>query len=74
MKEFKGTPGPWLVTEIDDDDLSEKSSTMIAAASELLEAVIKCVDALDEVSSQQWCGPIIDEARAAISKALGESQ
>lgn len=102
MKEFKGTPGPWLVTEIDDDDLSEQSSTMIAAgdtviacvgpsvhtllgidknnahliaaAPELLEAVIKCVDALDEVSSQQWCGPIIDEARAAIAKALGESR
>lgn len=39
MKEFKGTPGPWLVTEIDDDDLSEQSSTMIAAG----DTVIACV-------------------------------
>lgn len=49
------------------------NAQLIAAAPELLEAIIKCVDALDEVSSQQWCGPIIDEARAAIAKALGES-
>lgn len=51
-----------------------EDANLIAAAPELLEAVIKCVDALDEVSSQQWCGPIIDEARAAIAKALGEPQ
>ena len=47
---------------------------IMAASPRLLELLIKCVDALEEVSSQQWCGPIIDEARAEIAKALGESQ
>lgn len=48
--------------------------TLIASSPRLLELLIKCADALEEVSSQQWCGPIIDEARAEIAKALGESQ
>lgn len=39
MKEFKGTPGPWIVTKIDDDDLSEQSTTMIVAG----DTVIACV-------------------------------
>lgn len=39
MTQFKGTPGPWIVTEIDDDDLSEQSSTMIVAG----DTVIACV-------------------------------
>lgn len=43
-------------------------------ANELLEALIKCADALDEVSYQSWCGEIIDEARAAIAKATGETK
>ena len=47
---------------------------LIASSPRLLELLMKCVDALEEVSSQQWCGPIIDEARAEIAKALGESQ
>ena len=47
---------------------------IMAASPRLLELLIKCADALEEVSSQQWCGPIIDEARAEIAKALGESQ
>lgn len=38
-KEFKGTPGPWIVDEIDDDDLSEMSSTMIIASG----LVVACV-------------------------------
>lgn len=96
MKEFKGTPGPWRVTEIDDDNLSEMSSTMIiaselvvacvgpsnktqlgddknnalliAAAPELLEALIKLVDVVDDMTH----GPSTDAAHAAINKALGE--
>lgn len=39
MTHFKGTPGPWIVTEIHDDDLSEQSSTMIVAG----DTVIACV-------------------------------
>lgn len=39
MKEFKGTPGPWQVKEIDDDELSEISSTMVVTES----LVIACV-------------------------------
>lgn len=47
---------------------------IMASSPRLLELLIKCVDALDEVSHQSWCGQIIDEARAEIAKALGESQ
>lgn len=39
MKEFKGTPGPWQVKEVDDDELSEISSTMVVAES----LVIACI-------------------------------
>lgn len=31
MTQFKGIPGPWEVEEIDDDVLSEESSTMITS-------------------------------------------
>lgn len=47
---------------------------IMAASPRLLELLIKCADALEEASSQQWCGSIIDEARAEIAKALGESK
>lgn len=63
------------------DDVHEReaketraNARLIASSPRLLELLIKCVDALEEVSSQQWCGPIIDEARAEIAKALGESK
>lgn len=56
--------------DIDD----EADAKLIASAPELLEHLQKCVEALDEVSYQSWCEPIIDEARAAIAKALGESK
>ena len=39
MKKFKGTPGPWNVKEVDDDEISEMSSTMVVAES----FVIACV-------------------------------
>lgn len=51
-----------------------QDADLIAAAPELLAALIKCADALDEVSYQAWCGEIIDEARAAINKATGETK
>lgn len=39
MKEFKGTPGPWKVKEVDDDEISEMSSTMVAAGSLVLACI-----------------------------------
>ncbi|MCK6733036.1 hypothetical protein L8T14_07190 [Enterobacter bugandensis] len=39
MKGFKGTPGPWKVNEVDDDDISEMSSTMVVAGP----LVIACI-------------------------------
>lgn len=39
MKEFKGTPGPWKVKEIDDDEISEMSSTMVVAGSLVLACI-----------------------------------
>ena len=102
MNEFKGTPGPWRVSEKRGDLIdirhennepgamslnlaqvvarqswlkeAEANARLIAAAPELLAALIKCADALDGVSCQSWCGQIIDEARAEIAKALGETK
>ena len=39
MKELKGAPGTWKVKEVDDDEISEMSSTMVVAGS----LVIACV-------------------------------
>ena len=50
------------------------NAQLIAAAPELLAALIKCADALEDVSYQAWCGEIIDEALAAINKATGETK
>lgn len=79
MKEFKGTPGPW---HYDDElggcyskgcqfvcDVTDKNNAkLIAAAPELLEALIKLVDIVDDMTH----GPSTDAAHAAINKALGE--
>ena len=50
------------------------NARLIAAAPELLAALIKCADALEEVSYQAWCGEIIEEALAAINKVTGETK
>ena len=55
-------------------DVQVANQQIMASSPRLLELLIKCVDALDEVSYQAWCGEIIDEARAAIAEALGESK
>lgn len=55
-------------------DETRANARLIASSPQLLELLIKCADALDEVSYQAWCGEIIDEARAVIAKVLGESQ
>lgn len=56
------------------EDIQHSNARLIAAAPELLAALIKCVGALEEISYQAWCGEIIDEARAAINKATGETK
>lgn len=95
MKEFKGTPGPWIAdktsravgpvshdddqsygilipvtwVEFDQDvEIQASNQRLIAAAPELLEALIKLVDIVDDMVH----GPSTDAAHAAINKALGE--
>lgn len=99
MEKFKGTPGPWRVS---DDQLSFQhvahdfyhqisagcgylneregmgfslsgpmsihDASLIAAAPELLGALINMVDVVDDMVQ----GPPTDAAHAAIKKALGE--
>lgn len=81
MKEFKGAPGPW---RYDDElggiysksclfvcDVADKGNgNLIAAAPELLEALINLVDIVDDMVH----GPSTDAAHAAINKALGETK
>lgn len=102
MTQFKGTPGPWRVSEKRGDLIdirhennepgamslnlaqvvarqswlkeAEANARLIAAAPELLAALIKCADALEEVSYQAWCGEIIEGALAAINKVTGETK
>ena len=82
MKEFKGTPGPWywdeeglgnkthivFGKEYPAEMTSKTNKAIIAAAPELLEALIKLVDIVDDMTH----GPSTDAAHAAIHKALGE--
>lgn len=49
---------------------AEANANLIAAAPELLEALIKLVDVVDDMVH----GPSTDAAHAAINKALGEKQ
>lgn len=63
-----------LSTDDEQMDYLMANAQLIASAPELLKHLQKCVEALEEVSCQSWCGQIIDEARAEIAKALGESQ
>lgn len=79
MKEFKGRPGPWrwegkvLCNDVsivggDGWTFNDADKNLIAAAPELLEALIKLVDIVDDMVH----GPSTDAAHAAINKALGE--
>lgn len=95
MKEFKGTPGPWRVSEKRGDLIdirhdnngpgamslnlahvvartswlkeAEANAKLIAAAPELLEA-------LRDLEARACIYVNTSEAKAAIAKALGESQ
>lgn len=79
MKEFKGKPGPWHwegkvlcndahIVGGDGWIFNDADKSLIAAAPELLEALIKLVDIVDDMVH----GPSTDAAHAAINKALGE--
>lgn len=81
MKEFKGKPGPWHwegkvlcndahIVGGDGWTFNDADKSLIAAAPELLEALIKLVDIVDDMVH----GPSTDSAHAAINKALGEKQ
>lgn len=79
MKEFKGKPGQWHwegkvlcndahIVGGDGWTFNDADKSLIAAAPELLEALIKLVDIVDDMVH----GPSTDAAHAAINKALGE--
>ncbi|CZY59658.1 hypothetical protein [Enterobacter hormaechei] len=104
MKEFKGTPGPWVASKTDrsigpvsrDDDQSygmilpvawvefdgndayqQANANLIAAAPDLFEALQCLVKSYDEFRTRTGRGTKpqaleLLNARAAISKALGE--
>lgn len=90
MNEFKGTPGPWSVNEkgqywnnkslthlevifgedgecICDTVYQREDANLIAAAPELLEALL-------DLEARACIYVNTSEAKAAIAKALGESQ
>lgn len=69
-----------LIAKSGDDILSELEwvdARLIAAAPDLLSALISCKNAMEhgdpneELTKQVW-GRIIDDAKSAINKALGE--
>lgn len=62
-------PVAWV--EFDTEvEIQASNQNLIAAAPDLLEALIKLVDVVDEMVH----GPSTDAAHAAINKALGEKQ
>lgn len=98
MKEFKGTPGPWVASKTDrsigpvsrDDDQSygmilpvawvefdgndayqQANANLIAAAPDLLEALLGIVN-MDYQPTDDESDKVYLKARTAISKALGE--
>ena len=86
MKEFKGTPGPWFVehgTRVENESFhllcevfgdvtsleeDETNAMLIAAAPELLSALQGVIRVADRDTDE------FIAARAAVAKALGESQ
>lgn len=90
MKEFKHTPGPWLIkgdevgyiSNHDDQSFgmfcpvaivtSQDNAYLIAAAPELLDALWVCMEH-NKIHFGEAHNTVI-QARAAIAKALGESE
>lgn len=88
MNEFKGTPGPWFwdgVVLCNKDFIvgggghsfhNKANKDLIAAAPELPEALQLTEKAMVDgrnITYPEWYG-VINKARAAIAKALGESK
>lgn len=98
MKEFKGTPGPWHVSDEgcvvirDDDFFSHVASNigypsdeedmananLIASSPELLSALQQLLEIYDDQSGKVWTTSskrrALDNARAVVNKALGETK
>ena len=90
MAQFKGTPGPWRVSgnwvETDDVPIAKiinckpgsgtylANKQIIAAAPEMLEALINTVQYLDDIAYQNDAQQIIDAANLIINKATGETK
>lgn len=79
MEKFKGKQGPWHwqgevlcndahIVGGDSWKFGAADKNLIAAAPELLEALINLADVVDDMVH----GPSTDAAHAAIKKALGE--
>lgn len=86
MKEFKGTPGEWnyshargevvsksegLIAELVVNGREDNNGSLIAAVPDLLEALQQLLEDVCSNNDSVF-GYRVDEARAAISKALGE--
>lgn len=95
MKEFKGTPGPWLFNgyEIESEqcdyiadvygtkastDEEKANANLIAASPELISALQQLLEIHDDQSGKAWTTSskrrALDNARAAVNKALGETK
>ena len=98
MKEFKGTQGPWHVSDegtlvvrddmwfshvasnigysTDDEDVA--NANLIAASPDLLAALQQLLEIYDDHSGIFWTTSskrrALDNARAAVNKALGETK
>jgi len=86
MKEFKGTPGPWVVHgttiyvagggfDVRNMPKAEENAQLIAAAPELLEALQKIIYKCETPIADLYdLLRAINDAKPAIAKALGETK
>ena len=98
MKEFKGTQGPWHVSDegcvvirddeffghvasnigypSDEEDMA--NANLIASSPELLSGLQQLLEIYDDHSGKVWTTSskrrALDNARAAVNKALGETK
>lgn len=82
-KATKPNPGPWsyfdigIIEDNDGNCLAEcvngPNGELMAAAPDLLKALVFITDQLERVGDDRKDAPFIDAARAAITKALGDA-